>query len=89
MVFIVSPKRYLGDRATIVALDEQGQEIPVLHIMDGDFDFPGSVEELAANIVSLLNGNEPMHSIDLGPHDIFWKRDANGVELRLNDGGRA
>lgn len=83
MVFTVSTRNYLGNRATIVAVDENGYETPVLNIMPSGADFPGDMALLAANIASILNGNSPLHKINLGHNRIFWQSSPHGVELRL------
>lgn len=85
MVFTVSTKNYLGNRATIVAVDDNGYETPVLNVMPSGEDFPGDIAALAANIVSLLNGNPPMHKINLGHNRVFWQDSPHGVELRLQE----
>lgn len=83
MVFTVSTRNYIGNHETIVRHDEKGNEIPVLHIIPGEIDFPGDKKALAANIASLLNGNDPLHDVDIGPNRIFWKKNENGYELRI------
>jgi len=83
MAFTVSTKNYLGNRATIVTHDEKGNEIPVMSVLPSDIDFPGNIEALAANIASILNGNKPMHQININDSHIFWQSTPNGVEMRL------
>ena len=82
MVFTVSTKNYLGNHATIVATDDQGREIPVLHIVPGETDFPGDMQQLAANVAAILNGHQPLHKIGTGHNRIFWQAHENGVALR-------
>ena len=84
MVFTVSTKNYLGNRATIVTHDEMGNEIPVLNVLPSGVNFPGDIAALAANITSILNGNKPIHKINMGSSRIFWHGTPNGIELRLN-----
>jgi hypothetical protein len=84
--YSLSTKRYVGDKATIVCHDEQGREVPVVHLVDGEEDFPGDLMQLAANIVSLLNGNEPMHKINVGNNRILWAKTPYGSELRIQKG---
>lgn len=86
MVFTVSTRQYLGDHATIVTRDERGYEIPVMHIVPGDTDFPGDMDKLAANLASLLNGNEPLFDMDLGDNKLYWKRNENSIEFRIQEG---
>lgn len=82
MVFTVSDKNYLGNHATIVDIDDRGREIPVLHIVPGDTDFPGDMSKLAANVAAILNGNPPPYKIDMGQQRIFWQAHENGITLR-------
>lgn len=86
MVFTVSTKNYLGNKATIVAMEERGYETPALNVMSsGGKDFPGNAAALAANIASILNGNDPLHRIDLNHNRVFWQDSLHGIELRLQD----
>jgi hypothetical protein len=85
MVYTVSTRKYLGDHATIVTHDDQGREIPVLHFIPADGEFPGDVAHLAANLASLLNGNEPLYQTGDGRHDMFWVKHDNGIELRIRE----
>ncbi len=91
MVFTVSTKNYLGNMATIVAMDEKGIEIPVLNVMPSGKNFPGDIAALAANLASIMNGNKPMHKINIGSNQIFWHATSLGIELRLQEatGGHA
>lgn len=83
MVYTVSTKRYVGNKATIVEHDEYGHEIPVLHFIQGDTDFPSDIEKMAANLASLLNGNEPLHNLDIGANRLYWAEHKDGVSLRI------
>lgn len=82
MAFTVSTKNYLGNHATVVATDDQGREIPVLHIVPGETDFPGDMAQLAANVAAILNGYPPLHKIGTGGQRVFWQPHDNGVVLR-------
>lgn len=84
--YSLSTKRYVGDKATIVKHDDSGNEIPMVHLIHGDENFPGDIMQLAANIVSLLNGNEPLHKIKVGNHKILWAKTPYGAELRIQKG---
>ncbi len=85
MVYTVSTKNYLGNSRTIVKTDENGHEIPVLNIFQTDMDFPGDMDKLAANVASLLNGNEPLYKINIGSNKMFWQRHDKGASLRLQE----
>lgn len=82
MVFTVSEKNYLGNHATIVDIDAQGREIPVLHIVPGEIDFPGDMDRLAANVAAILNGNPPLYKIETGSQRLYWQTHENGITLR-------
>jgi hypothetical protein len=83
MIFTVSTRNYIGNHQTIVTHDEQGNEIPVMHILPGVTDFPGDISKMASNLTSLLNGHEPLHKINVGRNRMFWKRTDTGCELRV------
>lgn len=86
MTYTVSTKKYVGNKATIVERDDRGHEIPVMHLTGGETDFPGDIEKLAANLASILNGNPPLHQIDMGGNRVFWSRNEHGIALRLEGG---
>jgi hypothetical protein len=85
--YSLSNKKYVGDKATIVSHDDNGNEIPVVHLIHGDEKFPGDLMQMASNIVSLLNGNEPMHKISTGENRVLWAKTPYGSELRVQRGG--
>ncbi len=84
--YSLSNKKYVGDKATIVSHDGGGNEIPVVHLIHGEDEFPGDIMQLAANIVSLMNGNEPMYKINVGNNRILWAKTPYGAELRIQKG---
>ena len=84
MVYTVREREFIGDRATIVTHGKDGEN-PVLHLIAGQADFPGDVGKLAANLASLLNGNKPLHDIDLNGAEVFWRTVGQGVELRIKE----
>jgi hypothetical protein len=71
------------DKRVIVAVDEQGTEVPVLNMLEGDVPFPGEADTLVENLVSLLNGEPPRHIIEVGRNRVFWRPTPNGAELRV------
>lgn len=90
MIFTVSTRKYLGDAATVATQDEQGHEIPVLHVIAGEDRFPGDPAKLAANIASYLNGNDPLYDVkaEQGKR-LFWCGHETGFELRVQEDGGA
>ncbi len=87
MVYTVSTRNYIGNHVTIVARGDEGDEIPVLNLMPGEVDFPGDVRKLAENLASILNGNPPLHDINVGAHKVFWQRTPQGMMLRVLETG--
>ena len=83
MTYTVSTKRYIGNHETIVTHADTGQEIPVMHIIQGATDFPADSKQLASNIASLMNGHKTLYRLDLGNDEVFWKRNSQSFELRL------
>lgn len=74
-----------GGRVTIYNHDGD-QRIPALTLQRLD-DSPLGTEKLAANIVSLLNGRTPAHTLDAGDgHAVFYQRTPNGIILNDHDG---
>lgn len=82
----LSTKNYLGNNLTIVEQGENGQEVPALHLLNSQKDFPGGEEGLrlfASNLVSVLNGGEPLFKIEAGDQALFWSRIPNGIDMRV------
>jgi hypothetical protein len=87
MVFALSRKNYLGDRATIAQVGEP--EVPVISVATVPSAFPLDVGRLTANVISMLNGEDPQHSISAGTHKVYWRdRGNNGIEFRHQDDGK-
>ena len=84
--YSLSTRKYVGDKATIVSHDDNGNEVPLIHLIHGEDSFPGDINQLAANIVSLLNGNDPMYKINVGNNKILWAKTPYGSELRIQKG---
>jgi hypothetical protein len=74
-----------GGRITIYS--QQGeQRIPALTVQRLEDSALGT-EKLAANVVSLLNGKTPGHTLDAGDgHHVYYQRTPTGIILHDHDG---
>jgi hypothetical protein len=70
-------------RPVIVTDDEEGNEIPVMHFLEGETPFPGDITKVAENLVAILNGEPPPHLVDIGPNRIHWRREPTGMSLHI------
>jgi|GEM_PF-2208587 len=87
MAYSVSSKHYMGNAATIVSFDGEGNEIPVVNFITVNGEFPADMGKLAANLASAMNGNTPLHKVDLGSKALFWAPNGSGATLHLQKTG--
>lgn len=59
---------------------EDGLNTPVTFLREQDCPVP--LQQLAENLASILNGNEPLHKID-SDHQIYYEQIDSGFHLRF------
>lgn len=70
---------------------KDGAQVPVLTLqnLDSEQNRLGSMEKLADNVISLLNGHHPAHRLEPSEHSrIYFQRAASGLILRLQPEGQ-
>lgn len=70
---------------TLVTDDEQGNEVPVMHLLPGDVPFPADEDKLLENLASLLNGEEPPHRLEIGNRRLFWRMTPEGPAFAVQE----
>jgi len=84
--FSISTKRFMGEDLTLVVKTPTAAEIPAVALTLTDRTFPLSLQEVAASILSLLNGHEPI-AMNAGD-PILYRRGRLGFDLHCRYGGK-
>lgn len=81
------PEKYLGED---VAIEEVSGDhhVPVVFLTRKNSDFPLDIAHIAANISSLLNGNDTV-PVRSESHTVFFHRQPDGFDLRFQRDGTA
>jgi hypothetical protein len=87
MNFTAHGPRILGNAGTVSYRTEQGEVIPALNIIPGEMNAFSEdvIGKVVANIVSILNDQEPPHKMEMRGVRMNWERTLAGLDITVSN----